>query len=240
MPRNATVPSEATPAATPSQPSQAGSPPRIAAIEAGTISSAAATPARAEQEPADVVVPEVGLGLGERPSRVVGHVDERRHPDDPAEREAQREDDAADQEEHRLRLGGDRTETSVEPGGEQAAEGDRREAEQQHRDVPALVGRAYRTTSAGVSPVSSLAGETISTIRPATRPSPPSGASRRPQTVRAPSWSTAALRVSSVVVMLVTPLSVMSWWWFGRGYERPGERRRPRCGGSEIGLGPHW
>ena len=45
MPRNATVPSDAMPATTPSQPSQAGSPPRIAAIEAGTIISAAATPA---------------------------------------------------------------------------------------------------------------------------------------------------------------------------------------------------
>ena len=45
MPRNATVPSDAMPATTPSQPSQAGSPARIAAIEAGTMKSAAATPA---------------------------------------------------------------------------------------------------------------------------------------------------------------------------------------------------
>ena len=45
IPRNATVPTEAIPSATPSQPSYPGSPPRSAASEAGTAITVAPIPA---------------------------------------------------------------------------------------------------------------------------------------------------------------------------------------------------
>ena len=59
---------------------------------------------------------------------------------------------------------------------------------------------AYDTTSAGVSPVSSLAGDTMSVIRPATRPSPPTAAR-----TRAHPFVVISVRVTSSVVLVTSP-----------------------------------